>query len=278
MSSDKIEKFHNSIIQHGPLNQRIYLMHLSPDDYPQIIPDLKNFALQHGYTKIFAKVPCNLSSHFTEAGYMKEAHVPGMYQGRNDGCFMGLFLDEMRMIPYNAELMRQVLQAATDRKAKPLTNQPPPNYKVRQLGPDDAQNMAEVYSQTFETYPFPVFNPDYLVQTMQENISYFGIFADSNLVALSSAETDQEAGAAEVTDFATLMSYRGQRLGRVLIHSMLQSMKQEKILTLYSIARSVSYGMNITLARSGFRFTGVLINNTHIAGNMESMNVWYLSL
>jgi hypothetical protein len=32
--------------------------------------------------------------------------------------------------------------------------------------------------------------------------------------------------------------------------------------------------MNITFARAGFKFAGTLINNTHIAGRMENMNVW----
>jgi hypothetical protein len=33
--------------------------------------------------------------------------------------------------------------------------------------------------------------------------------------------------------------------------------------------------MNITFARMGYRFAGRWINNTHIGGQFEDMNVWY---
>jgi hypothetical protein len=44
---------------------------------------------------------------------------------------------------------------------------------------------------------------------------------------------------------------------------------------LYTIARAISVGMNITFARCGYDFGGTLVNNTQIAGRIESMNVWY---
>ena len=43
----------------------------------------------------------------------------------------------------------------------------------------------------------------------------------------------------------------------------------------YTIARACSYGMNITFGRRGYRYAGTLVNNTQIAGAIESMNVWY---
>lgn len=46
--------------------------------------------------------------------------------------------------------------------------------------------------------------------------------------------------------------------------------------TAYTIARA--YGINITFAKSGYEYGGMLINNTQIAGGIESMNVWYKSL
>jgi hypothetical protein len=36
--------------------------------------------------------------------------------------------------------------------------------------------------------------------------------------------------------------------------------------------------MNITFAKAGYAYGGRLHNNTNIAGNIESMNVWYKSL
>jgi predicted hydrocarbon binding protein len=55
-------------------------------------------------------------------------------------------------------------------------------------------------------------------------------------------------------------------------------MRLSKMLTAYTIARSVSHGINITFARAGYTYGGRLINNTNISGKIESMNVWYKSL
>ena len=52
-------------------------------------------------------------------------------------------------------------------------------------------------------------------------------------------------------------------------------MEQLGIDTFYTIARSVSFGMNITFAKMDYKYTGTLKNNTNISGNIESMNVWY---
>ena len=49
-------------------------------------------------------------------------------------------------------------------------------------------------------------------------------------------------------------------------------------LTGYTIARALSPGMNITFARAGYRFGGLLWNNTQICGRLEPMNIWYKSL
>ena len=56
---DTIEKFGNSVIQHGKNNNRIYLMKLSKKDTPSIIERLDDLALTNHYTKIFAKIPRN---------------------------------------------------------------------------------------------------------------------------------------------------------------------------------------------------------------------------
>jgi len=36
--------------------------------------------------------------------------------------------------------------------------------------------------------------------------------------------------------------------------------------------------MNILLAGKGYSFDGTLVNNTNIAGQIESMNVWHKQL
>jgi putative beta-lysine N-acetyltransferase len=138
--------------------------------------------------------------------------------------------------------------------------------------------MASLYRKTLETYPFPIHDPGYLARTMADNVVYFGVFGAGELVALSSAEKDAGASAAEMTDFATLPEYRGKGLSSCLLKQTEEAMKAEGIKTAYTIARAESYGMNIVFARCGYEYRGRLVNNTDIAGDIESMNIWYRRL
>ncbi|MBD3226067.1 MAG: putative beta-lysine N-acetyltransferase, partial [Caldithrix sp.] len=156
--------------------------------------------------------------------------------------------------------------------------EPVHDFHIRKIGADDIEHLAEVYKAVFDTYPFPIHDPDYLKKTMQENIVYFGAFKDDRLVAASSCEMDESAGNVEMTDFATLPAFRGNALAVHLLTEMERAMQKRGIQTAYTIARALSAGMNITFAKMGYQFGGTLINNTNISGKIESMNVWYKPL
>ncbi|MDD2497370.1 MAG: putative beta-lysine N-acetyltransferase [Desulfitobacteriaceae bacterium] len=275
--SDIIETLGYSQIQHGKENNRIYLMKYDPRDQTQIITKLDQLAIKADYTKIFVKIPQIEENLFSQAGYRREARIPRFKNGREDYVFMGKYLDEKRAVIQERTIVDQVLAAAQD-KAK---NNPgayltlPQGMQVKVLSPDDTPAMAHVYKQVFETYPFPIHDPDYLAQTMKDNIIYFGIFFSGQLIALASSETDPLFLNSEMTDFATLENYRGQNLSLILLQQMEKTMQNNGYKTLYTIARAVAFGMNVTFAKAGYTFSGTLINNTNISGRIESMNVWY---
>lgn len=279
MISDRIEHLGKSVIQHGKNSDRIYLMKLDEDDAPSIISQLESLAQEHGYTKIFAKVLTSLEREFTQNGYVLEARIPGLCLGTKDYSFLAKFFSEQRKVNALAKEIEHVLVTAG---AKALnSNQLPSldnNLNIRRLCAYDAPLLATLYQQVFETYPFPIHDPEYLRQTMEDNIIYFGVFAAERLVAAASSETDVDCQNAEMTDFATLPEYRGKNLSLHLLMSMERDMRQADFQTLYTIARAVSYGMNTTFSKAGYNYAGTLINNTDISGNLESMNVWYKHL
>ncbi|HKJ79445.1 MAG TPA: GNAT family N-acetyltransferase, partial [Prolixibacteraceae bacterium] len=122
-------------------------------------------------------------------------------------------------------------------------------------------------------------NPDYIVETMKEyGTRYFGVRDNGKLIGISTAEIDAENKNAEMTDFAVLSEYRGQKLAFRLLMKMEVEMKIQNITTVYTIARLKEPGMNKTFLNSGYRYTGTLINNTNISGSIESMNVLYKHL
>jgi hypothetical protein len=68
---DIIETIKGSVIQHGPHNNRIYLMRLNTDKPHSLIAALDEMALKNGYGKIFAKIPAPSWNAFKSADYIK---------------------------------------------------------------------------------------------------------------------------------------------------------------------------------------------------------------
>ena len=81
-----------------------------------------------------------------------------------------------------------------------------------------------------------------------------------------------------MTDFAVPPTHRGKKLAYFLLGEMEKAMRDRGFKTLYTIARLQSPGMNKTFLNHGYHFSGLLVNNTNISGNIESMNVYYKNL
>ncbi|MGB4599305.1 MAG: putative beta-lysine N-acetyltransferase [Trichlorobacter sp.] len=270
--TDTISTIGDSTIQHGPYNDRIYLMKLVQHDCPTIIDTMDSMARTNGYSKIFAKVPARSTKPFLEGGYEIEATIPDFFQG-DDACFLGKYFTKKRKTDHNAALAQNVLAAALEQSLTE-TKQLPPGLICRIADRYDADDMAEIYRAVFASYPFPIDDPGYLRENMHSTV-FFGIWEGQRLVALSSAELDRETRCTEMTDFATLESYRSQGLALYLLQQMEREMGLRGIRTFYTIARAYSHGMNRTFAKNGYTYAGTLTNNTQISGGLESMNVWY---
>ncbi|MCB9059131.1 MAG: putative beta-lysine N-acetyltransferase [Calditrichae bacterium] len=277
---DKIEKLGNSTIQHGKQNKRIYLMKLDKKDFPAIVKELELIAAHNFYTKIFAKIPDWALEGFLQEGYLIEAHIPKFYNGDNGVFFVSQFVDHSRsaMEPQLRNKIEDNIGIAKSKQNGMTLLTFPENLKIRQLSQRDTSNLAEIYKDVFDSYPFPIFEEEYLEETMDSHIDYFGAFINNDLVAASSAEMDKNAKNAEMTDFATLPDYRGNNLSMMLLKEMEALMRSKKMKTVYTIARALSTGMNVTFSKMNYVFAGTLINNTNIAGKIESMNVWYKNL
>ena len=278
MKMDGTTKLGQSVVHHGKNNNRAYLMKLAKEDFPEIIEALLQLSKINQYTKIVAKIPEWAKETFEENGYRVEAVVPGFYNGEDTSYFLARYLDAQRAVAQDAQKIEEITAHAQHIPALTAQTRLPDGFCCDLLTPKDAAAAAEVYKTVFSSYPFPVFSPSYLAQTMTENIVYFGVWHHDRLVAVSSCEMDCAQRNVEMTDFATLAQYRGQGLASFLLSRMHAEMKRRGILTAYTIARARSYGMNITFAKQGYTFGGTLINNTDISGAIESMNVWYLRL
>lgn len=272
---DTLVKVDNTLYQHGANSDRVYLMQLDKAHYDTIIEELEEVATSNGYTKIVAKIPQLIENKFASCGYVKEAYIPKYYKGEDDCIFMCKYYEDNRKIAKNADLLKNVIKSA---KSKDTQNGVMDTVIARELNTEDANEMALLYKKVFASYPFPIHDPEYIKATMKDNVNYFGIFDNNNLIALSSSELNSVNKNAEMTDFAVLPEYRGKNLSLHLLNLMERELKKSGYIALYTIARAVSYGMNSTFAKAGYHYCGTLINNTNISGGIESMNVWCKSI
>jgi len=276
---DTVEKIGSSVIQHGPYNNRIYLMKLHPADLTKITDQLNELAEKEGYTKIFAKVPFKLRQLFHSRGYRIEGAIPGFYHGYENAEFLAKYLDEKRRIESQPGKVQYILDLANSKSQVFADNSDLQNSTgIEIIQEDDIPQLAEIYKIVFQTYPFPIHEESYLLQTMRSHVDYYCIRENGRIAAVSSSEKDEAAGNVEMTDFATLPDFRGRGLAFRLLRRMEKDMRQTGLKTAYTIARALSPGMNITFAKLGYRYGGTLTNNTNISGTIESMNIWYKSL
>jgi len=275
--SDIIENFGHSLLQHGKEGNRIYLMKFDKRDENGLLKYLDDLAGKENYTKIVAKLPSSQKNRFEDNGYEQEAIMPSFYQRHQDCVMMCKYLSADRAKIKNASDLEKIIQNVQKKAGEPPS--PLPGlWHLRRLTESDIPALAQIYQTVFKSYPFPIFDRNYLLETMADTIQYFGVFTPDGLVAVASSETDPAHFNSEMTDFAVLPEYRGHQLALHLLLELEQQMKQQGYRLLYTIARSLSYGMNNTFAKAGYRFGGTLFNNTQISGSIESMNIWHKEL
>ena len=249
-------------------------MDLHPEDFPEIISCLDQKAESEGYTKIFAKVPARFYPSFVNAGYASEAWIPGFYNDREDVFLLAKYFSLSRKLP-EKEAMERFQQFLLTASASPASDLPK-GYSLKALAEEDVCAMTILFKEVFESYPFPIFDPDFIVKSMKEDDTrYFGAYHSGVLVGISSAEYQKKYQHAEMTDFAVSQQHRGKRLAVHLLKFMEQELSIMGCQTFFTIARLHSLPMNKTFMSMGYRYSGTMINNTQISGNIESMNIWY---
>jgi len=274
---DRMLTLGGSTIQHGHDSDRVYLMELDDADMPTLLPKINTLAAKEKYGKIFAKVPARWTATFIDDGFTTEALVPGFFQGEEDGHFMGKYLDPDRASDPRSEEIDSILVLAKETAIR-SDDDPAEEYTARICTADDCEAMAACYQTIFPSYPFPVHDPAFLAATMAEHVTYFGIWHGKELAALASAEQYQRSGHVEMTDFLTMPAHRRQGLAGHLLATMDRELRHRGIPVAYTIARALSTGINITFVRAGYCHGGTLINNTHICGRIETMQVWHKQL
>lgn len=154
----------------------------------------------------------------------------------------------------------------------------PPEYKLKKLIDTDADELAKLYKEVFSIYPTPLDRPSYIRQTMKEGTIYYGFEHQGQIVSAASAEVNLFYRNAELTDCATLKDHRKYGLMKHLLIQLEKELRSSGVFCAYSIARSLSYGMNAALKQLGYTYRGRFINNCYIYDKLEDMNIWVRNL
>jgi len=276
--ADTVCRLNGSLIQHGPCNDRVYVMKLGPGDPRDVIGSLMSLIQEHRYSKVVVKAPSRSRMPFLEADFIEEARIPRFFPEPDDCLFLSKFFSRTRMDEENFPAFEQIIGRCLSLPKEPADDPLPSPYSIRACSSADAGNLARFYAGVFSSYPFPIHNPAHIRTMMQHDTRFYAVIYDQELAAAASAEMDPPTGTVEMTDFATSPGHRGRGLARRLLSVMEKASREEEMRVAYTIARAGSPAVNAVFARSGYRFGGRLVNNTHIGGSLESMNVWYKAL
>lgn len=276
-TKDLIIELDNFKIHHGKLSNRVYMMGYLCKDNFKLLANLDSLAHHHNYSKIIIKASPGQAQFLNEQGYVQEGEIFNYSHGNESAIFMTKYLDKSRKHPGNSKKIGQVFQELANLSPDQLGSLNEA-YQIKSIGVESIPGMIAIFKQVFKTYPFDIYDPEFLKKTINDGCRYFGAFHNGELIGVANCEISHQEKVAEMTDFAILAGHRGKRIARHLLSCMEKEMKRAQINTVYTIARSVSLPMNATFKKAGYDFGGTLVNNTHIAGSIESMNIWSKTL
>ncbi len=212
--------------------------------------------------------------YFENEGFVCEGHISGFFKGETAYC-MSYFLKPYRKECKNRMAIQKILNDVEKIDVVHDTPQLHKGYSIALAEASDAQSLADLYGEVFASYPTPLMQRDYVEYLITNQKSIFAkILHGEKLVSAASAEVNWELGNAEMTDCATLTEHTRKGLMRYAIYYLENDMRQKNINTFYSISRAMSPGINIIFKKLGYTYTGTLINNCHICGQFEDMNLW----
>lgn len=259
-----------------PFNKRIRI-----DDYRGntnlVLEKAEELVRKHQAEKLIMKARIEDTLPLYERGLQPEAVVDRYFLGSDAHFFSKFYTVERKKNDHwitEDGMIHSIYQLdkATD---KPY---PPKEYELKKVNEDCAEELAGLYRQIFQIYPTPLHDPEYVKKTMTEGTIYYVFLHQGNIVSAASAEVNSFYKNAELTDCATLKEHRKYGLMKIILRELEGELKRQGIYCSYSIARSLSFGMNAVLFQLGYKYRGRLMNNCFIYDKLENMNMWVKNL
>jgi beta-lysine N6-acetyltransferase len=232
---------------------------------------------KNSFSKLIIHAKKEDFSQFLENGFILEAVFEKYFNG-SDAYAVTKYFELSRSQSHHwlkeDEILSNVLSLSLLQQELDVPDQ----LLLKKAAPSDAKKLASLYQQVFQIYPTPLHDAEYIESTIRkENIFYF-FEKDQLAVSAASADINNDFYHAELTDCATLPEYRKHGLMKILLMKLEEELKKQHIFCSFSIARSLSFGMNAAFYQLGYKYSGRMTNNCYIFDKMEDMNVWVKDL
>lgn len=253
-------------------NKRIrvedYLGHFQ-DCVEEVLKVAKDIAAE----KIIFKTRKEDVQDLLSQGFLYEGSIDKFFLG-SDCYFLVKYTVDERRNSFNWIKEDQILAGVQKLPSNVEVEVVPQVYQGRKAEEADALELAKLYDKVFEIYPTPMNNPEYVKKCMESGTVFYIYLLNEEIVSAASAEINDFYHNAEITDCATLPEHRQYGLMKHLLEKLERYLVSNEIYCIYSIARSLSFGMNAALHQRGYCYRGRLANNCFIFDKLEDMNLW----
>jgi beta-lysine N6-acetyltransferase len=231
---------------------------------------IEEVAQIHTFEKIIIKARYEHVSLFLERAYAIEATIDGYFSGSTMLFMTKYRTDERRNSSYWLE-GDNVLAAVVKKEQQVVPAVA--DYVIREATNADIEGLTSLYKEVFQVYPTPLHDASYIRSEMGETLFYVATH-NGKIVSVASAEMNRMDFNAELTNCATVTEHRKAGLMKILLSKLEEELIRRHIYCAYTIARSLSFGMNCAFYQLGYTYTGRLTNNCYIYDKLEDMNVW----
>lgn len=259
-----------------PFNKRIRV-----DDYrgniKLVLKRVEELVQDQHAEKLIVKGRSNDFMILMENGLQPEAVVDRFFLG-SDAFFFSKFYSQDRKKNDHWITEDGMIHSIYQLDPTMEKNFPPKEYELKKADENCAAELSTLYRQVFQVYPTPLHDPEYVKKTMEDGTIYYVYFHQGKIVSAASAEINSFYKNAELTDCATISEHRKYGLMKMILQELEGELKKKGIFCSYSIARSLSFGMNAVLFQLGYSYRGRLMNNCYIYDKLENMNMWVKNL
>ncbi|MBO0958303.1 putative beta-lysine N-acetyltransferase [Neobacillus sp. MM2021_6] len=259
-----------------PFNKRIRV-----DDYRGntrlLLEKAEELAQQYQAEKLIIKARSEDFLLFFEKGLQPEAVIERYFLGSDAHFFSKFYTPERKRNDHwitEDGMIHSIYQLDTSVEK----TYPPKEYELKKADESCAEELSTLYKQVFQIYPTPLHDPEYVKKTIQEGTIYYVFYYQGKIVSAASAEINSFYKNAELTDCATVTEHRKYGLMKIILQELERELKRNGIFCAYSIARSLSFGMNAVLFQLGYSYRGRFVNNCYIYDKLENMNMWVKNL